>query len=58
MTVCCNKLWKLLTHKNMEKKDLRPVPVMSAAALAKPRPAWAGRGTSWPRATTGRELIS
>ena len=35
MTVCCNKLWKLLIDKNMKKKDLRLATGMSTTALAK-----------------------
>ena len=33
MTVCYNKLWKLLIDKNMKKKDLRLVTGMSTTAL-------------------------
>ena len=36
MTVCYNKLWKLLIDKNMKKKDLRLATGMSTTALAKP----------------------
>ena len=35
MTVCYNKLWKLLIDKNMKKKDLRLATGMSTTALAK-----------------------
>ena len=35
LTVCYNKLWKLLTDKNMKKKDLRLATGMSTTALAK-----------------------
>ena len=35
MTVCCNKLWKLLIDKNMKKKDLRLATGISTTALAK-----------------------
>ena len=35
MTVCYNKLWKLLIDKNMKKKDLRLATGISTTALAK-----------------------
>ena len=35
MTICYNKLWKLLIDKNMKKKDLRLATGMSTTALAK-----------------------
>lgn len=35
MTVCYNKLWKLLIDKNMKKKDLRLAAGISTTALAK-----------------------
>ena len=35
MTVCYNKLWKLLIDKNMKKKDLRIATGMTTTALAK-----------------------
>lgn len=35
MTVCYNRLWKLLIDKNMKKKDLRLATGMSTTALAK-----------------------
>lgn len=35
MTVCYNKLWKLLIDKNMKKKDLRQATGISTTALAK-----------------------
>lgn len=35
MTICYNKLWKLLIDKNMKKKDLRQATGMSTTALAK-----------------------
>ena len=35
MTVCYNKLWKLLIDKNMKKKDLRLATGMSTTVLAK-----------------------
>ena len=35
MAVCYNKLWKLLTDKNMKKKDLRLATGISTTALAK-----------------------
>ena len=35
LTVCYNKLWKLLIDKNMKKKDLRLATGMSTTALAK-----------------------
>lgn len=35
MTVCYNKLWKLLIDKNMKKKYLRLATGMSTTALAK-----------------------
>lgn len=35
MTVCYNKLWRLLIDKNMKKKDLRLATGMSTTALAK-----------------------
>ncbi len=35
MTVCYNKLWKLLIDKNMKKKDLRLSTGISTTALAK-----------------------
>ena len=35
MTVCYNKLWKLLIDKNMKKKDLRLATGKSTTALAK-----------------------
>ena len=35
MTICCNKLWKLLIDKNMKKKDLRLATGMSTTTLAK-----------------------
>ena len=35
MTVCYNKLWKLLIDKNMKKKNLRLATGMSTTALAK-----------------------
>ncbi len=34
MTVCYNKLWKLLIDKNMKKKDLRLATGISTTALA------------------------
>ena len=34
MTICYNKLWKLLIDKNMKKKDLRLATGMSTTALA------------------------
>ena len=37
MTICYNKLWKLLIDKNMKKKDLRLATGMSTTAL----PNWA-----------------
>ena len=33
MTVCYNKLWKLLIDKNMKKKDLRLATGISTTAL-------------------------
>ena len=35
MTVCYNKLWKLLIDKGMKKKDLRLATGMTTTALAK-----------------------
>ena len=35
MTVCYNKLWKVLIDKNMKKKDLRLASGISTTALAK-----------------------
>ena len=35
MTICYNKLWKLLIDKNMKKKDLRLATGISTTALAK-----------------------
>lgn len=35
MTICYNKLWKLLIDKGMKKKDLRLAAGMSTTALAK-----------------------
>ena len=35
MTICYNRLWKLLIDKNMKKKDLRLATGMSTTALAK-----------------------
>ena len=37
MTICYNKLWKLLIDKNMKKKDLRLATGMSTPPL----PSWA-----------------
>ena len=37
MTVCYNKLWKLLIDKGMKKKDLRLATGMTTTALAKLR---------------------
>ena len=35
MSVCCNKLWKLLIDKNMNKTDLRLAAGITTTALAK-----------------------
>ena len=35
MTVCYNKLWKLLIDKNMKKSDLKEKAGISSASLAK-----------------------
>ena len=35
MSVCYNKLWKLLIHKGMKKKDLRLATGITTTALAK-----------------------
>ena len=35
MTVCYNKLWKLLIDKNMKRKDLMEVAGISSASVAK-----------------------
>ena len=35
MTVCYNKLWKLLIDKNMKKKDLRMLTGLSSSTIAK-----------------------
>ena len=35
MSICCNKLWKLLIDKNMKKKDLRLATGITTTALAK-----------------------
>ena len=35
MTICYNKLWKLLIDKNMKKKDLQALTGLSASSIAK-----------------------
>lgn len=35
MRVCYNKLWKQLIDKNMKKKDLRELAVISSSSIAK-----------------------
>ena len=37
MSVCYNKLWKLLIDKNMNKTDLRLAAGITTTALAKPK---------------------